>query len=73
VRGYDRDRPVRERAELGGHEGSDLRLRLRDRDPERERGRFPRGQLLAQELVADLGSVSVREDDLALEKRSYGP
>ena len=55
--------------QLGRGERADLGLRLRDGDPERQRRRLGRPQLLAQELVPDLGAVPVRDHDLALEQR----
>ena len=72
VRDDDRDGLPRHGLELRGRERADLRLGLGDREPERERGRLRGPELLAQELVADLRPVPVRDDDLALEERRHG-
>ena len=66
---HDRHRPPYDGDELGCSESPDLGLRLRDRDPERERRRLGSGELLAEELVPDLRAVPVRDHDLALEQR----
>src|SRR5262249_51593687 len=66
VREQADDGPARDRGELAFDQRADLRLRLRDREVERQRRRLRGRALLPQELVADLGAVSVRDDELLL-------
>ena len=51
------------RAQLGGDECADLRLGLRNREPQRQRRSFRRGALLPQQLVADLRAVAMRDHE----------
>ena len=51
------------RTQLGGDECADLRLGLRNREPQRERWSFGCGALLPQQLVADLRAVPVRDHE----------
>jgi hypothetical protein len=60
---HARDGAVDDGSQLGLDQGADLRLRLRDREPERERWSLVGGAFLPQELVAHLRAVSVREDE----------
>ena len=59
------------RPQLGGDQRADLRLGLRDREPQRERWSFRRGALLPQQLVADLRAVAVRDHE-TLGRREQG-
>ena len=73
VRQQAGDGPSGDRLELALDQRADLRLRLRDGEVERQRRRLVGGALVAQELVADLGPVPVRDHELGLvEERPQG-
>ena len=60
------DRPLGDGFELGLDQRPDLRLRLSDREIERQRRHLVGGPLLAHQLVADLRPVSVGDDEVAV-------
>ena len=61
---------VERRAQLRGDECADLRLGLRNRQPQRQRWSLGCGALLPQQLVADLRAVPVRDHEtLALREQ----
>ena len=74
VREHTGDRPVGERGvELRDDQRTDLRLRLRNGQPQRQSRCLVCRALLAQQLVADLRPVAVRDHQCALvEQRLQG-
>jgi hypothetical protein len=67
VRQQAGDGAARDWCQLGLDQRSDLGLRLRDGEVEREGRHLVGGALLAEQLVSDLRPVAVREHDLALD------
>ena len=57
------DVPFHRRPQLDRDQRTDLRLRLRDGEPERERRRLVRRTFLADQLVADLRPIAVCDDE----------
>ena len=53
------------RSQLGGDERADLRLGLRNREPQRQRWSFRGGAFLPEQLVPDLRAVAVRDREIS--------
>ena len=66
MRQHADDRPPRHGGELRFDQGPDLRLCLRNGEVERQRRYLVRGTLMPEQLVADLRSVAVRDDQVAV-------
>ena len=68
MREQARDRAARDRSELAFDQRADFGLRLRDREIERQRRCLVGRALMAEQLIADLRSVPVRDHELVLGK-----